>query len=430
MRLATHRPPGLVLTDHEFRVPLDHAAPTGEHISVFAREVVPTGKAGADLPWLVFFQGGPGGKAPRPEALGGWLKRATDEYRVLLLDQRGTGRSTPATRQTLARRGDATAQAEYLTHFRADSIVRDAEAIRKELLGPDVKWSILGQSYGGFCVLSYLSLAPEGVREALLTGGLPPMDRPADDVYRLTYQRVRDKNAAYFARYPDDQAVAQAVVAYLENHAVTLPDGSPLTPRRFQTLGSMLGRKQGFEGLHYLLEEAFVAGAEGQTLSDTFLQTVMNATSFAGNPLYAVLHEAIYAQGEATRWAAERVRAEYSEFALRPGQPVLFTGEMIYPWMFEVDPALQPLQAAAELLAQRENWPRLYDADRLRANTVPCAAAVYYDDMYVERSFSLETAQTIRGCRVWLTNELEHDGIRSDGEMVMGRLLDMVRGVR
>ncbi len=430
MRLATHRPPGLVLTEHEFRVPLDHAAPDGESITVFAREVVATGKAGADLPWLVFFQGGPGGKATRPEAPGGWLKRATDEYRVLLLDQRGTGRSTPANRQTLAARGDAAAQADYLAHFRADSIVRDAEVIRRELLGPDRPWSILGQSFGGFCVLSYLSLAPDGLREAMLTGGLPPVDRPADDVYRLTYQRVREKNQRYFARYPDDQAVAQAIVAYLEGHAVYLPDGSPLTPRRFQTLGTQLGRKHGFEGLHYLLEEAFVEGAEGPTLGDWFLQEVMSMTSFARGPLYAVLHEAIYAQGEATRWAAERVRAEYPEFTLRPGQPVLFTGEMIYPWMFEVDPALQPLQAAAEALAQRESWPRLYDADRLRANSVPCAAAIYYDDMYVERSFSLDTAATIRGCRVWLTNEFEHDGIRTDGETILGRLIDMLRGAR
>ena len=39
-------------------------------------------------------------------------------------------------------------QADYLTHFRADSIVRDAEAIRLNL-GVE-KWSILGQSFGGF----------------------------------------------------------------------------------------------------------------------------------------------------------------------------------------------------------------------------------------------------------------------------------------
>src|SRR5687768_14045760 len=120
---AIHRVPGLVLTDHEFQVPLDYGDPQGEQIVVFAREVVATGKEQADLPWLVFFQGGPGGKSPRPDGPGGWIKRATEEYRVLLLDQRGTGRSTPANRQTLLRRGGPEAQAAYLRHFRADAIV-------------------------------------------------------------------------------------------------------------------------------------------------------------------------------------------------------------------------------------------------------------------------------------------------------------------
>src|SRR5689334_18275356 len=134
MSPATHRLPGLILTDHEFRVPLDHSRPGGEQITVFARAAVAPGKEHAELPWLVFLQGGPGGKSPRPIAPGDWLKRALEEYRVLLLDQRGTGRSTPASHQTLALRGGPRAQAEYLMHFRADSIVRDAEYIRKALL--------------------------------------------------------------------------------------------------------------------------------------------------------------------------------------------------------------------------------------------------------------------------------------------------------
>lgn len=48
---------------------------------------------------------------------------------------------------------------------RADSIVFDAELIRKALVPLDNtqgKWSILGQSFGGFCAFTYLSLAPEG----------------------------------------------------------------------------------------------------------------------------------------------------------------------------------------------------------------------------------------------------------------------------
>ena len=83
---------------------------------------------------------------------------------MLLLDQRGTGRSTPV---------DGTESADYLQHFRADSIVRDAELLR-EALGVE-RWSILGQSFGGFCVFAYLSLAPDGLREAFVTGGMPPI---------------------------------------------------------------------------------------------------------------------------------------------------------------------------------------------------------------------------------------------------------------
>ena len=94
------RQPGTVLTDHVFTVPLDHQEPGGEQIEVFAREVVPAGRrdGGSGLPWLVYFQGGPGFGSPRPVGRESWLNRALDDYRVLLLDQRGTGRSTPASR--------------------------------------------------------------------------------------------------------------------------------------------------------------------------------------------------------------------------------------------------------------------------------------------------------------------------------------------
>ena len=102
-------------------------------------------------------------------------------------------------------------------------------------------------------------------------------------------------------------------------------------------------------------------------------------------------------------------------------------GEHVYPWMFEEYGALAPLREAADLLAERE-WPRLYDADRLAANEVPVAAAIYAEDMYVERAFSEETAAHIRGLRPWLTNEYEHNGLRADGGRVLGRLIDLARG--
>ncbi len=426
--MRTYTLPGLVLTDHTFHVPLDHAQPEGEQITVYAREVVAPQKRHESLPWLVFFQGGPGGKSPRPMDANGWIGRAVQEFRVLLLDQRGTGRSTPANHQSLALRGDAAAQAAYLMHFRADAIVRDAEYIRARLLAPGERWSVLGQSYGGFCILNYLSSAPEALREAFITGGLPSVDASADDVYRHTYRRVLDKNRRYFERYPDDQTQVHAIAMHLQANDVRLPNGERLSPRRLQWLGLGFGMSDGFEAVHYLIEEAFITTVEGETLSDTFLYGVMNLATLATNPLFAVIHEPIYAQGVGSHWAAERIRAEYPQFEVTPDQPFLFTGEMIYPWMFDEDRALQPLKEVAERLAHHDNWPRLYAAERLRTNTVPCAAAVYADDMYVERTLSEETARLIPECRIWLTNEYEHNGLRADGDRILGRLIAMTRG--
>ncbi|MGW2252744.1 alpha/beta fold hydrolase [Kitasatospora sp. NPDC001660] len=430
------RLPGIVTTDHVFQLPLDHATPQGEQIAVYAREVVAAGRERDDLPWLLFLQGGPGGKAARPLGRDAWLDRALDDYRVLLLDQRGTGRSTPATRQTLARRGGAREQADYLAHFRADSIVRDAELIRHRLLGADRRWSVLGQSFGGFCTLTYLSIAPEGLTEAFITGGLAGLRSSADDVYRAAYPRVVRKNEGHYARFPQDVEAVRRIAAHLAAAPATLPDGALLTVEAFQSLGMMLGGGSGSGALHYLLEEAWVEGPTGPELSDTFLYGVQARISFAEGPLYAVLHESIYGQrsvdGGGTVWSAERIRKEFPAFdaraALDSDAPVLFTGEMIYPWMFDTDPALRPLKEAADLLATRNDWPDLYDPQRLAANEVRVVAAVYHDDMYVDTADSLETARAVRGLRTWITNEWEHDGLRVSGGKVLDRLIKMARG--
>jgi len=421
--VTSFRHPGTVLTDRFFGVPLDHQRPDGEQIEVFAREVVAADKADADLPWLLFLQGGPGFGALRPEGRESWLDRALNDYRVLLLDQRGTGRSCPATRRTLARLGPQ-AQADYLTHFRADSIVLDAELIRRELT--DEPWSVLGQSFGGMCTVTYLSFAPHGIREAFITGGLPGLTVTADDIYRRTYRTVAAKNVAHYERYPDDVDQARRVAEYLATRDVRLPDGAPLTVAAFQSAGAMLGQSGGSHALHYLLEDPFA----GDELSDVFRYAVMNELSFATGPLYALLHEAAYAQGFATRWSAQRIRAEFEEFGppVTGSDPLYFTGEMIYPWMIDADPVLRPLRQAADILAERDDWPPLYDPTRLAANEVPVAAAIYYNDMYVDRELSMQTAQAIRGLQAWVTSEYEHDGLRVSNGAVLDRLIGMVRG--
>ncbi|MFE1295102.1 alpha/beta fold hydrolase [Streptomyces sp. NPDC058731] len=427
----SYRQPGVVLTDRRFTVPLDHADPHGETIELYAREVVASDKAGQDLPWLVYLQGGPGFGAHRFVGRAAWLERALREFRVLLLDQRGTGASTPANRQTLPLRGGPAEQAAYLTRFRADSIVRDCEAIRPQVTG-GAPWTVLGQSFGGFCTVTYLSLAPEGLSTALITGGLPSLDAHADDVYRAAYPRVERKVAAHYARYPRDVERVRRIADHLLHHDVVLPGGYRLTVEAFQSLGILLGSGDGSHRLHYLLEDAFVRTPGGSRLSDAFQEEVRSLLSYAGHPLYALVHEAIYGQDERpTAWAAERVRAEFPQFdaakALAGDGPVLLTGETVHPWMFDCDPALRPLKETADLLAARTDWTPLYDRERLAANEVPVAAAVYHDDMYVDTAHSLATARAIRGLRTWVTDEFEHDGVRAGGPRVLDRLLALAR---
>jgi pimeloyl-ACP methyl ester carboxylesterase len=397
------RVPGLVLTEHELSLPLDHDDPGGERITVFAREVADP--SGLDRPFLVFLQGGPGYEAPRPTrhpSDPGWLDRALTDFRVLMLDQRGTGRSTPV----------GIADAERLAHFRADAIVRDAELLRAELGGEP--WSLLGQSFGGLCATTYLSLAPEGLREVLITGGLPPLGDAVDDVYRATYAQTLARNRRYYERYPDDRERVLRLHEHLAATDVRLPSGDRLTARRLRQAGAGLGMSDGAERLHYLLELPVDSPA--------FLHDAEAATAFARNPLYAAIHEACWADGCATRWAAQRLLPPEFE-----AEPELFTGEHVFPWMFEEYGALAPLREAAEALAER-TWPRLYDPDRLAANEVPLAAAIYANDMYVPRELSEVTAARVRGLRPWLTDEYEHNGLRADGERIVSRLLDLARG--
>jgi pimeloyl-ACP methyl ester carboxylesterase len=406
--MTTYRVPGAVLTEREHTVPLDHARPDGPIITVFTREVAHPD--GLDRPYLVFLQGGPGFEATRPTSPPtGWMKQALKDYRIILLDQRGTGRSTPVGAQLPGATPDA--QAEYLTHFRADSIVRDAESIRAEL-GVD-RWSVLGQSFGGFTTMTYLSIAPEGLCEAYITGGLSPIGRPVDDVYGATYKRLIVQNRRYFERYPDDRARVDDILRRLEDEDVRLPNGDRLTARRFRQLGLWLGDSAGFELLHHVVELPFGSLA--------FLEDAQNGVEFSRDPIYATLHESSYADGVATRWSADRLLPDEIE------AEGYFTAEHVFPWMWEDYAGLRPQREAADALAEHP-WPALYDADRLRHNEVPVAATIYVNDLYVERDFAEETAATIRGIRTWQTDEFEHNGLRADGERVFGRLVDLLRG--
>jgi hypothetical protein len=187
-------------------------------------------------------------------------------------------------------------------------------------------------------------------------------------------------------------------------------------------LGAAFGMNAGLERVHWLLDDAW----HGDVLSDEFLLAVLGLTGFVTGPIYA-LQEFVYAgRRQATGWAAQRVFDALPEFAA-DAEPLLLTGEMMFPWMFDEIRALRPFREAAQLLAAYDEWEPLYDHERLAQNEVPVAAVVYHDDLYVDADFSLQTANAVPNARAWVTNQWEHDGLGVSAD-VFGRLRDMAAG--
>ncbi len=414
--------PGAWVREFTVPVPLDWADETAGTIEVFVRELSDPERRHDDLPLLTYLQGGPGGANPRPLGVDGWIAEALPDYRVVMVDQRGTGRSTPVDGSVIAEFPTGAEAAAYLLKFRADSIVRDLEHVRRTHYGAK-KWATLAQSFGGWLTLTYLSVAPEALTACYVCGGIPGLPPDPDQVYRRTFTRAAAKTADFYDRYPQDVAAVSAIADRLAGGDVLLPDGSPLSIRRFQTLGNDLGFGPGHLRLHWLVSEAFAA--RGQ-LTGAFMETVLTKTSNAGNPLFWTLQETIYGDGAngPFRWAAQRERDRRPEFGT-DRRPLLFTTEMAFPWMFQEITALRPFAAAMAELAELRTWTPLYDTRRLADNDVPLAAAVYFDDVFVDEGLQRDTLARLGNSRAWVTSEFEHDGIGSG--RVFTHLREMVR---
>lgn len=410
MSITTRSMRDLTVEDHTISVPLARGADDGRTLAVHA--TVTTRSGGEDLPFLVFLQGGPGSEAPRVLAnpsTPSWLDDALTHHRVVMLDQRGTGKSTPVSDAILEMGTDAVV--EYLSHMRADSIVSDAEAIREHLGA--VTWSTLGQSFGGFTTLAYLSTNASSLDRAYFTGGLSGIGLAAEDVYALTYDKMRAASETYWRRFPEQRDVMRRLADLAGAGQIVLPDGEVLSVSRLRSLGMLLGSDHGWQTLWMLLDQ--------DPATNAFVHDLAGAMPFKGrNPLYYVLHESSYADGVVTNWAAER--AEPQDFH---EDPTLLTGEHIRREWAETVPAFRPWLEVADEVAAVE-WPKIYDADAIAASGIEGAAAVYYDDRFVPVEYSMDTAALMPGVHVRITSEHEHSGLRTGD--VLPVLLDLADG--
>ena len=381
------------------------------------------------LPWLLFLQGGPGG-ACAPVRQGSWTSFFLDKgYKLLFMDQRGTGLSTTITTETLIKRGDPQAQADYLKHFRADNIIRDAEAIRKVLTKyyPTInkKWSILGQSFGGFCSIHYLSFYPESLREVFATGGMAPMVRQPDALYAKLLQKAIEMNKAYYAKFPEDIARVHQIVEHVSTNKIKTTNGGLLTPYRIQNLGMLLLSLDGWETLHNLFLRASTdLSTTGEILRPTMM-AIEQQVPFDNAILYAIIHEACYLSGSASNWSAERALAANQSFNISQtpkDQPIMLTVENITHGTFAAYESLQKILPAAEIIASYDQWPKLYDEVQLAKNTVPVYASIYVDDLAIDFEMAVRRAKSIGNCKTYITNQSWHGGLKEHCDEVLGAL--------
>lgn len=227
------------------RRPLDPAQPQGPQIELHYA-VLPALARNRKPDPVLFFAGGPGQSAMALAGpVGRMLARLSNRRDVVLIDQRGTGRSAPLfcdelppgaplaegldTARRAARLQACGVQLRKLPHgdlrhYTTWVAMQDADAVRQALGARQV--NLVGGSYGTRAVLEYLRQFPRAVRRAVIDGVAPPdMVLPAS--FSTDNQAALDAvfaaceaEAACRRRYPSLRSGFTALLAGLPREAL------------------------------------------------------------------------------------------------------------------------------------------------------------------------------------------------------------------
>ncbi len=168
-----------------FVVSENRAMPNGRTIGLHV-VVLPASSEPARRDAVAYLAGGPGDAATTQAIDQGWQASALNTYRdILLVDQRGTGGSTP-------HGGDVT---QYGTRMAMD----DLDAVRAALGYRQL--DVIGSSYGATAAQVYLVLHPASVRTLILSGGTA-IDVGFFDRYAVNAQRALDQLSGLCASDP------------------------------------------------------------------------------------------------------------------------------------------------------------------------------------------------------------------------------------
>ena len=243
-----------------YEVREDRTARSGRTIPLYIVVLPARGPRPVSDP-VFYLEGGPG--IPATEAAAGLaedLAPVLAERDIVLIDQRGTGRSNPldcslgATPAALfvpedlrACRAALESRADLARYTTLDA-VEDLDEVRRALgLGPV---NLIGASYGTTLAQAYLRVHPEGARTAVLIAPVTPADpyplSVARDVEtgfdRLFADCAADADCQ--AAFPDLRADLAALMARLEAGPVRveIPDPDGGVPVTFELTADLLRR--------------------------------------------------------------------------------------------------------------------------------------------------------------------------------------------
>lgn len=243
-------------------VPENRAKPTSDPIQLaFARL---RGPAVASRPPVIYLAGGPGGSSTWETEVPEWLQRwvpLLDDGDVILLDQRGTGESSPRLRwrrpglprfeafaskaamddlaleMASRAREDLEARGRDLAGYTSVESARDIDALREAL--ELEKIDLIGFSYGTHLGIAYARAFGDHVESMVLAGVEGPdqtLKLPAymDTQFRRLSALVRE-DPELGPRIPDLVALLKRVQARLENQPMVVTLTDPETGNHYDT---------------------------------------------------------------------------------------------------------------------------------------------------------------------------------------------------
>ncbi|KAL2058846.1 hypothetical protein ABVK25_000138 [Lepraria finkii] len=159
-----------------------------------------------------------------------------------------------------------------------------------------MKWSIMGQSFDGFCCVDCLSRFPEALQEVFTTGGRPPLVKHSDQVYKYLFRKVAERNNAYYNKYAEDIHRVKHIIRYIEKENITLPSRGRLSVLRLRQLGILFGFHGTMDTVHEMITRFTSDLNQFGYFTRPTLAAFSDSLPFDTMPLYALVHEPLYAR--------------------------------------------------------------------------------------------------------------------------------------